>query len=698
MNESYHTQHAPLGAFASFTIGLVDSPGGFGQSLRGPARQNVYTGFRENGGPWKLLPFFKPTTSHASAYAGEAGAANAPTAAAAAGPLTIRPEGYIRRLHWATDTWESGRFKFGLHSPFSKILDAATLSEADAQFHFAPVVCGFVSFDNSTGSTPVEVIFGINEPDAQLHPLRESVKRVTGFGGGTAFGFATSPSSSVSLRQSFSLFAPNPEDYRGLHLLGTEAALVFNVPAGAKAEFPLALGFFQPGIVTSGMPTSYAYTQWFNSLEDVLCHGLDHHARYTEVAQQRDADLAGSRLNEDQKFLLAQASHSYRGSSQLLTGPQGLLWNVNEGEYRMVNTFDLTVDHLFFELDWHPWAVRNTLDLFAERYSYTDQVRSPDGTTGPGGLSFTHDMGVMNHFTEPGRSSYECDHLTGCFSHMTMEQLLNWILTAITYAWRTEDWSWLKKNQLTLLRCVESLENRDHPDPTKRDGLLKCDSSRCGSGSEITTYDSLDVSLGQARNNLYLAVKTLGAWLLLDRAFDQLGDTANAERARAAVPRLTRTLLTRFEQDTGFFPAVFEQGNRSRILPAVEGLVYPLYLGLDEALKPLKPLLECLRTHLHGALRRGVCLDQSSGGWKISSTSRNTWFSKIAIAQYVVRRLFPDTLSADAKSADRVHADWQRQPGCGSHAMCDQIFSDTGVTCGSRYYPRGVTACLWLKE
>jgi hypothetical protein len=49
-------------------------------------------------------------------------------------------------------------------------------------------------------------------------------------------------------------------------------------------------------------------------------------------------------------------------------------------------------------------------------------------------------------------------------------------------------------------------------------------------------------------------------------------------------------------------------------------------------------------------------------------------------------------------AADRVHADWQRQPGCGRDAMCDQITSTNGVSCGSRYYPRGVTAWLWLNE
>jgi hypothetical protein len=87
-----------------------------------------------------------------------------------------------------------------------------------------------------------------------------------------------------------------------------------------------------------------------------------------------------------------------------------------------------------------------------------------------------------------------------------------------------------------------------------------------------------------------------------------------------------------------------------------------------------------------------------SGGWKMSSTSTNTWFSKIALAQHVVRQLFPGAMGKSACAADRVHADWQRQPGCGKDAMCDQIRSDTGISCGSRYYPRGVTTILWMRE
>ncbi|HEU5077978.1 MAG TPA: glycoside hydrolase family 52 protein [Opitutaceae bacterium] len=695
MNESFHTQHSPFGAFASFTIGLVDAPGGFGQSLRGAARQNVYIGYRHGQAPWRLLPFFKPVASQMANYTGEGSLQSA----GAKSTQTIRPEEYTRTLGWASNTWKTENFSFGLRTPFSRSENPTTLPEAEARALLAPLVCGFIAYDNTAGAEPVELVFGVNETDVQLRTLDDSTPPLLGFAGGRGYGFATPDSPDVSLRQGFSLFDENPKDSRGLHLLGTDGGLIFRVPAGQRREFPIVLAFYQAGLVTTGLEASYAYTRYFQNLDEVLRYGLSEHAKFTQIALERDAELERTRLSSDQKFLLAQATHSYLGSSQLLITPKDeLIWNVNEGEYRMINTFDLTVDHLFFELDWHPWAVRNALDLFSSRYSYVDEVRTPEGQRAPGGVSFTHDMGVMNHFTRPGHSSYECDNLHGCFSHMTMEQLLNWILTAVTYAWRTEDWAWLRQNQDMLARCIQSMETRDHPDPARRDGLLKCDSSRCGSGSEITTYDSLDVSLGQARNNLYLAVKTLGAWILVGRAFEKLGDSATQAKAQRAIAQLCQTLIARFEEDTGFFPAVFEKGNRSRILPAVEGLVYPLYLGMTDAFAPLQPLLERLRRHLRGALQRGVCLDAKTGGWKMSSTSTNTWFSKIAIAQYVVRSLFPDTLNDDAKQGDRVHADWQRQPGCGAHAMCDQIRSDTGITCGSRYYPRGVSANLWLRE
>jgi hypothetical protein len=686
-----------LGAFATFTVGLVGSPGGFGYALRGPARQNVYVGFRIGEGDWQLLPFFNPPESKASAFTTEAAVVQAPKNVRA-----LNPSEYRRTLGWASDTWRAhdSRFGFTLLSPFDHTDEPSRMAKQAARLAFSPHINAWIEFDNREGTSGIELIFGLGEPDSIFRPLQDAEPELVGFALGTQFGYATTLQSKAEARQGFDVFAPQYRDHRGLCLIGGESALIFRVPAGAKKRFPLVLAFFEGGVATTGIQTRYAYTRYFGDLVDVATHGLEQRAHYEKLARTRDAELESAKLSLDQKFLIAQATHSYLGNSQLLWGEKGPIWVVNEGEYRMMNTFDLTVDHLFFELQWFPWAVRNVLELFQERYSYTDRIKLPDGKTKPGGISFTHDMGVQNNFTPAGHSSYECDNLHGCFSHMTMEQLLNWILCACTYALKTEDKRWLKRKQDVLLECARSLQLRDNPVAKQRDGIPKHDSSRCGSGSEITTYDSLDVSLGQARNNLYLSVKALGAWILLAAAFDRLGLASDTENAAAAATQLARTVRGKFDDSTGTFPAVFEAGNVSRIIPAIEGLAYPLFLGLPDAQRegPFKDLLQLFSQHLKNILQSGVCLDATTGAWKMSSTSTNTWFSKIAISQYVVRSLFPEALSAEARAADEVHAAWQRVPGCGAFAMCDQIRSDTGETCGSRYYPRGVSSVLWLRE
>lgn len=698
--ESYHSHHAPLGAFATFTIGAVASHGGFGHALRGPARQRVYVGFRTDAAAsWQVLPFFEPATSDDAGYTGEEAVVRAPT-----GITMLFPDDYRRSLGWASDTWraQGDRFGFCLLSPFGKTGDPARMSTTSARLAFSPHINGWIEYDNRDGKAPVQLVFGVGDPDGIFRPLGDAGRSPTGFALGSEFAFATLPGKRVERRQGFDVFEPKFRDFRGLFSIGSESALVFTVQAGRKQRFPLVLAFFHDGRATTGIDTHYAYTRWFQGIEDVVDHGLDERRHYEKLATERDRELARSKLSPDQKFLVAQATHSYLGNTQLLWDRSGPVWVVGEGEYRMMNTFDLTVDHLFFELRWFPWAVRNVLDLFVSRYSYTDRIQLPGGGSAPGGISFTHDMGVFNGFTPAGHSSYECDHQRGCFSHMTMEQLLNWVLCATSYALHTGDEAWLCKRARTLAACAESLRRRDDPDPARRNGLLKHDSLRCGpDGSEITTYDSLDESLGRARNNLYLSVKTLAAWVLLGEAFTALGRRAAAQAAWDTADALAHTLTQKFDVDTDSFPAVFDAGNRSRILPAVEGLVYPLFLGIEAATDRrgrFATLLDLLERHLRAVLRPGICIDAVTGSWKMSSTSTNTWLSKIAIAQHVVRTLFPAVLSPQAAAADAVHAGWQRSAGCGPHAMCDQVRSDTGITCGSRYYPRGVTAILWMSE
>jgi hypothetical protein len=704
---SYNALHAPFGAFSSFSCGYAVSwdrapavnSGGFSPSTRQPAQQAIFAGWRRGSGTWNLLPFVRQRTDRAADFTGadlSEGAVSRPPS------FRILDEPEVERsLGLASDRWKSGPLELAIYSPFERIPEWEALAEDRRRLLCAPVVPVQCTVDNRTGVDDVEIMFGFGDHERCLRYVGDTDAAMVGFASATAYGFAARPQPGLRAKSGMDLFSGRREDRRGLHLLGSESALILKVPAGENRRLNLVLGFLQQGTITTGIEASFYYARYFSNLDAALAFGLDHFETYLAMAKSRDAELGAAPLSDDRKWLLAHSVHSYLASTELLCRAGKPLWVVNEGEYRMINTFDLTVDHLFFELHWWPWAVRDTLDLFADRYCYTDSIHSKDGRHAEGGITFTHDMGVDNQFSPGGWSSYELPNLRDCFSYMSSEQLVNWVCCAVSYAEKTRDQAWLARQGDLLQRCAASLHRRDDPDPSKRNGIIKWDGDRCGpDGSEITTYDSLDVSLGQARNNLYLAVKTLAAWLLLSRAFSRLGmDAASGDAADTAC-RLGSSIMAYREEATGLFPAVFEGGNRSRIIPAIEGLVFPLYLQMDAELKMLNErtgIVAALGAHLGQILKPGVCLDATSGGWKLSSTSDNTWMSKIFLCQHVAQRLFPYLRGDESgAAADRAHKAWLLSRHSRHLSFCDQMRSTDGFPYGSRHYPRGVTSWLWV--
>jgi hypothetical protein len=75
--------------------------------------------------------------------------------------------------------------------------------------------------------------------------------------------------------------------------------------------------------------------------------------------------------------------------------------------------------------------------------------------------------------------------------------------------------------------------------------------------------------------------------------------------------------------------------------------------------------------------------------------------SKIALVQFVAREVLQlhadDARIADLfRAADAAHVRWQTADGSAFWACSDQFVN--GVAKGSRYYPRIITAALWLDE
>ncbi len=701
----FHAHHSPLGAYASFTCGRFGAGGGLNIEGAKPAGQDLVIGWIEADGTVRALPFYTGAVQDISAFAagGEVKSKRRPITG-----------GLTRKMSGGTDTWTAEDFSFSIYTPVVPLPDPTVVGESALQEAILPVVTASLRLTNRS-SEERQLLFAMGTWNLCYH--------LGNVGGAQALGWARDLGIAALDQPGLQAWVNFGEsdwfDQRRDHLLGTTCGFAVPVPAGATRELQLVFGFCRQGAVTTGIEAPYYYTRAHPTLSSVLAAGTNRYVALKRRAEDMDRELDGSGLDEHRRFLVAHAERSYWGNTQLLDRGGDPLWIVLEGEYAMINTFDLTVDMVFYELRRNPWTVRNVLDLFVERYAYIDELARPatdakrhshensrdpkrlasivtlPGQTGlPGGISFTHDMGVQGHFTLPGYSSYEISGLAGCFSYMTCEQLYNWILCASGYAVVSGDRAWLASRHHVLIACLQSALNRDDPEPSKRTGVASLDSSRCAGGWEITTYDSLDPSLGQARNNLYMAVKGWAAYLGLVRCFDLVGDAPRKADAEIAARRAAATIVARFDPALGYIPAVFEGGNASAIIPAIEALIYPLEWKFDKAFDrkgPYAELIETLGKHLAAVLVPGRCLF-SDGGWKLSSTSDNSWMSKIFICQHVAEKVYGVTAAQESHAA---HAHWQ-QVGSADWAMSDQIIA--GKAIGSKYYPRCVTADLWIEE
>ncbi|MDQ8192908.1 glycoside hydrolase family 52 protein [Coraliomargarita sp. SDUM461004] len=689
---SFHAQHSAVGAHSSFTLGMHGAPGGLALEKGQPADGAVYVGTIVND-QITVLPFFEHMNNSEIARFDHQ---NQPETCHDA--LTVlEAKDITRDYRFASDHFITDDIHFEVISPFGDLPDPSTADQATNKRAACPVVFAKLTVDNRQGKQTKTALFALGEHGCPM-PIHEPGK-FTGFlfGNGN-LGFATD--ALVEPLQTFDLSkAKKPDGTQLVPRFGGSYGFMMDVAPGECREMHISLGTFRSGTATLGLEMPYWYTRFFTNLRDVLEYALEHKDWYYQQAAQRDAELEATTLSDAQKFLIAHASHSYYGSTQWFDDSGKPFWNVNEGEYRMHNTFDLTVDMLFYEMRYSPWTVKNVLETFIQRYSYYDEVRLPNSdTTYPGGISFTHDQGNHNNFSPEGYSSYEISGIDRrCFSYMTHEQLVNWICCTGVYVCQSQDRAFLTRHLKTVKDSYTSMLNRDHPAPTQRTGVMGCESSRCNGGGEITTYDSLDSSLGQARNNLYLAVKSWAAYLALAELFRQTDETVLAQQATASAKLCAATVMSKWDDVLGYIPAVFEDDNQSAIIPAIEGLVFPQVMGLKDAIAlegPHGAFIATLKRHFLAIFKPGICLYPDQG-WKLSSTADNSWMSKICLSQYVARSVFGIDFGQEQAAHDQAHMDWQIF-GSTFNACSDQFSS--GKAMASLYYPRIVTNILWLTE
>ncbi|TFG87705.1 MAG: beta-xylosidase [Hyphomicrobiales bacterium] len=688
---NFHAHHAPVGALATYTCGKHHHDTGAGHESGQAPPHGLFAGYRDGTGAdaiLNLFPFFPVKPDDLARYIGSA--ESAATAQAGAIPRRLFDDRELRReVGWCSERWLAGDAELAIFTPLNELPDPACAPAAAQRDAFIPATTLRFTVSNP-GTRAREMLFA-----ATYHPGWRMLNGINGLANRRGYGFATDQAEA----QRFTAFSPEWEYTRahGGAAFGGVAGFRLVVPPGQTRTMTIAVGWWHEGIVTFGKRMAYWYTRLFGSIEDVLGHALARADAVVAACAARDAELMAAKLDDEQRFLIAHSTRGYFASTQLLDDGGTPRWIVNEGEYLTLNTLDLTVDMAFFEARFQPWALRNVLDQFAAEYRYSSRVYDPAEPARllPGGVAFTHDMGGNNTFSPDGHSVYETAGIDrGCFSYMSCEELTNWILSAGIYWRQARDAAFLAHHAALLVACQSSLLNRDHPDAAKRRGYMQCEDERCAGGGEITTYDSLDHSLGQARANGYLAGKMWACHLVLAELFAASGRDDLLPAGREAAARCAAAITASADAATGIMPSILTDPASAPIIPVIEALAYPAWMGLRKAVSPAGPygaMVTALRRHLLAVLKPGLCL-YPDGGWKLSASADNSWASKIHLCQWVAERVLD--VAVDPRS-HRVHADWQRT-GAASAGVSDQFRS--GVCHASAYYPRIVTTILWLNQ
>jgi hypothetical protein len=363
----FNADHSPEGAFAGLLYGNRGTWGGF-EMLQGEVPANGLVIGLEEKGQISLLPFVDKDLIAENARYVDAAAVH-------------------RSIRACTDAWAIPGLQWTHYSPSWHLADIDRAGVDEKRRFALPATWMVFSVDNRGGAAPKTLYFGL--------PVAGQRRA---FDGGRYAGFAVGnhvlavPAGSCQLLDGKSLAAHCPN-------LDPGFAFALTAAPGKVETLRVIVAHFDGDVVAQRLEGRFYYTTLFPTVDDVVAYAGSHLAEAAARCRQLDAVLDASGQNVYRRFLAGHSLHSYRYSTVLLATRDGKpVWSEQEGGYTNTNTFDLTVDHLFYDVAMHPWVVRNVLDRFVSSYHLTLPLIDPrTNQPGPPCLFFNHDMAA-----EPG--------------------------------------------------------------------------------------------------------------------------------------------------------------------------------------------------------------------------------------------------------------------------------------------------------
>ena len=245
-NINFNAQHAPVGAYMSFTCGHFGTGGGIGVEI---LYVGVKQGNRRAAAPIKCLPFVRREGAFTSAAATfqveQADNRALPPSVQCYGADEIR-----RHYGWASDTWETDDLSFSIYTPFAPVpepgADLAALRAA-----LLPAIVATLTVDNRKGECTKTGVFALDFPDSGTRLLQPTATDACDGPATDRAGFAWRRSMGVmgtlapagdnrtgDAGEALCAFqrwsvAEGIADVNPVHELGSCGGLAFQVPPGA---------------------------------------------------------------------------------------------------------------------------------------------------------------------------------------------------------------------------------------------------------------------------------------------------------------------------------------------------------------------------------------------------------------------------------------------------------------------------------
>ncbi|MGN6367952.1 MAG: glycoside hydrolase family 52 protein [Phycisphaerae bacterium] len=647
----FTTHHAPLGAWASLTFGAA------GQGLR-IEDQQLLTGANADlllsitrDGATSAFPFIEKPSEYGNWR-------------------VLGADAITRTLTPCIDEFAAADAGLSLRifTPHAALPNPKR--SGNLQYSTVPGLLIELQIDNSNSDSPATVFFGIKRHGAgSLRPVDWSSKTLCGVGLVGEWLLATAPvKDEIFTVQGSSLAEQIAADSSTIDPKANGGGVVIKVAARSKRVVNFAFAFYFGGSATQGSTGTagrYLYTVYFPRAEAVANFLLQNHQKVRESCASLDARTTTACGDAQKLAILSKGIRAYEANTQLVDADGVPFFTVlssgDQAGYR--NAMDQAVDRLPWELFRNPWVIRNVFDLGTTSYAYHDKVRFPrDGETAgelrEGGMTFTHDFGFRSCYTPAGVSACEVADCSGAGSFMSTECLLNGVYLLTSYALLADDTPWAKTRLPFARELMTNMENRDHWDPEKRNGLMKAESEKVGAGAEVTAYVGAGETLEKANGNLVLAVKTFCANLMLTTYFQNNNDLHSADYSYAFAQKTAQALVAAFNSESGLLPAnvLDPAANSERVIAAVEPLAVPTFLGLTSTLSEYFPeLFNVLKTHATTCLKNAPdgCIDPATGALRLTSGAGKTIPAKVISVLYVLERLFGIDVQAEYPGAWR---------------------------------------------